>query len=350
MKLQQSVKLDHLFALTDHNAVLQHAKFSIPARKEGYTVDDNARALVFAVKAKAYWPNQPLSDLQRKLISFLLLMQAEDGRFHNLMDYSLKLIDSPAVGDHLGRAIWAAGSVINSDLPNGMKAPARVIFDRALPWGRKSSSPRTLAYTCIGLCERIQIDSKDPNLRINIASLADSLVNLYKANHGTDWRWFESILSYDNARLPQALLLAYQSLGADEYLRVAEETFRFLQEQTTIEGKFVPIGSRGWYARGRERALYDQQPIEAGTMAEAAAIGYKITGTEFYQKSLRQALGWFAGLNTKSVKVYDETTGACHDGITEVGLNENQGSESTISFLLAAATFLECAAKRGTLG
>ncbi|MGA2789206.1 MAG: hypothetical protein ABSF00_00365 [Candidatus Bathyarchaeia archaeon] len=345
MKLRQSVKLDHLFAITDHNAVLQHAKFSVPARKEGYTVDDNARALVFAVKAKAYWPTQPLSKLQRKLISFLLLMQAEDGKFHNLMDYSLRIIDNPTVGDHLGRAIWAAGSVINSDLPNGLKAPARVIFDRALPWARESSSPRTMAYACLGLCERFQVDAKDPNLRVNIASLADSLVDLYNANHGPDWKWFENIISYDNARLPQALLSAYHSLGADEYLKVAQETFRFLQEQTTIEGKFVPIGSMGWYARGKERALYDQQPLEAGTMVEAAAIGYKITGSEVYERALREALGWFFGLNTKSVNVYDEATGASHDGITEVGLNENQGSESTISLLLATATFLECVTK-----
>ncbi len=341
MKLRQSVKLDHLFALTDHNAVLQHAKFSVPARKEGYTVDDNARALVFAVKAKAYWPTQPISELERKLISFLLLMQAEDGRFHNLMDFSQRLVDSPTVGDHLGRAIWAAGAVINSDMPNGMKAPARVIFDRALPWARESSLPRTKAYACLGLCERFQVDAKDPNLRVNIASLADSLVDSYRANHRADWKWFENILSYDNARLPQALFLAYHSLGTDEYLEVAEETFRFLQDTTTIEEKFVPIGSRGWYTRGNERAVYDQQPIEAGAMAEAAALAYTITRSGVYETALRQALGWFFGLNTKSAKVYDEATGACHDGITEIGLNENQGSESTVSLLLAVTTFLE---------
>ena len=342
MKLRQSVKLDHLFALTDHNAVLQHAKFSVPARREGYTVDDNARALVFAVKARAVWPTHGLSELQRKLISFLLLMQAEDGKFHNLMDFSQRLVGSPTVGDHLGRAIWAAGTVINSDLPNGMKASARLIFDRALPWARESSLPRTKAYACLGLYERFQTDAEDNNLRVNIASLADSLVDLYNTNHATDWKWFEKILSYDNARLTQALLLAYQSLGKDAYLEVAEEALRFLENVTTIEGRFVPIGNRGWYVRGKVRALYDQQSIEAGAMVEAAALAYKITRSEVYEKALRQALGWFFGLNTKSAKVYDEATGACCDGITEAGLNENQGSESTVSLLLAVATFLEC--------
>jgi hypothetical protein len=342
MKLRQSVKLDYFFALADHIAVLQHAKFSVPARRDGYTVDDNARALVFAVKAKPYWPSEPLLELIRKVMSFLLLMQAEDGKFHNLMDFSQRLVDTPSVGDHLGRAVWAAGAVINSDLPNGIKAPARLMFDRAIPWARESTSPRTKAYTCLGLCERLQVDDKDSNLRVNIASLADSLADLYNTNQGTDWKWFENILSYDNARLPQALFSAYHCLGSNEYLEVAEKTFWFLQDVTTMKEKFVPIGNRGWYLRGKQRALYDQQPVEAGVMVEAAALAYKITRSEVYERTLRQALGWFFGLNTKSVKVYDEATGACHDGITEIGLNENQGSEATISVLLAVATFLEC--------
>lgn len=336
------MKLDHLLALTDHIAVLQHAKFSVPARKEGYAVDDNARALVFAVKAKAYWPSNALSKLQRKLLSFLLLMQAEDGKFHNLMDFSQRYADDPTVGDHLGRAIWAAGTVIKSDLPDGMKASARSIFDRALPWAKESISPRTKAYACLGVCERFQAETRDPNLKANIEALANSLVDSFKAKSTADWKWFENVLSYDNARLPQALFFAYRSSRNDDYIKVAEEAFRFLRDETMINGKFVPVGNYGWHVKGGERALYDQQPLEAGTMVEAAALAYKDTRADIYESTLRQALGWFFGLNTKSVKVYDEATGACHDGIMETGLNENQGAESTISFLLAAATFLEC--------
>ena len=130
-----------------------------PQEKRGIRSTTTLAPSSSRLRQKLTGPLSLFRELQRKLISFLLLMQAEDGKFHNLMDYSQRFIDSPTVGDHLGRAIWAAGSVINSDLPNGMKAPARVIFDRALPWARKSSSPRTLAYTCIGLCERFQVDS-----------------------------------------------------------------------------------------------------------------------------------------------------------------------------------------------
>jgi len=340
-KLRQSVKLDHLLSLTDHIALLQHAKFSVAARKEGYAVDDNARALVFASKAVKLWPDQRLPKLQRKLLSFLLLMQEEDGKFHNFMDFSQRIPDESTVGDHLGRAIWATGRVINSDLPSGMRASARLIFDRALPWARGSTSPRTKAYACLGLHERLRSETKDTNLMTNLKEIADSLVVLYNRNRVSDWEWFENILSYDNARLSQALLVAYQSMRDQVYLEVAQESLRFLGKITTINETYVPIGSQGWYVKGGRRALYDQQPIEAGAMVEATTLAYRLTGSESYEQGIRQALGWFSGLNTKMVKLYDESTGACSDGINEAGLNENQGAESTLAFLLAAQAFIE---------
>jgi len=332
------VKLDHLFALTDDTAVLQHAKFAVPAKKEGYTVDDNARALVFAAKASDLWPSEELKELQRKLVSFLLFMQAEDGRFHNLMDFSHEPIDKPSLGDHLGRAIWAAGCVVNSKLPNGLKAPAKQIFDRALPWARQSDSCRTKAYTCLGIAERLQAEPQDPNLKTNLNEMADFLVTNYRANSSSEWLWFEHILSYDNARLSDALLSSYRAIGKPEHLKIAEESLHFLDQVTTVNGYHAPIGNRGWYKRDHPRALYDQQPIDAGAIAEAACHAYPISKS--FQSIIAKAFGWFFGENLKALKVYDEDSGACYDGITEEGLNENQGSESTVSFLLAAAEFL----------
>jgi hypothetical protein len=341
LKLQRSVKLEHIFALTDHNAVLQHAKFSVPARKEGYTVDDNSRALVFAAKAPAFWSEERLAEMQRKLISFLLVMQADDGRFHNLMDFSQRIVDDPTVGDHVGRALWATGAVINTENPRGVKASARLMFDRALPWARASTSPRTKAYACLGLVERLHTDSEDNNLRSNLRTIAGSLVELYNSNRTLDWKWFENILSYDNPRLSQALFAAHESLGEKVYLDVAEESMKFLKTATTIDGVYVPIGSGGWYPKGGGRALYDQQPIEAGGMVETAALACALTRSEEYATAIRQAMGWFFGMNTKSVALYEDSTGACYDGINMMGVNENQGSESTLAFLLAAVTFIE---------
>jgi hypothetical protein len=341
VKLRRSVKLDHLFALTNHNGLLQHARFSIPARREGYAVDDNARALVFAIKSDYLVPSPVVFELQRKLISFLLLMQEEDGRFHNFMDFSQRIIDGPMVGDHLGRAIWAAGATINSNLPSGMRASARLIFDRALPWARTSTSPRTKAYACLGLHERLLAEPEESNLKANLQLLANSLVELYNSTRASNWEWFENILTYDNARLSHALLGAYLTLGEPIYLTVAERTLQFLKKIETIEGIYVPIGNQGWYVKGGTRALYDQQPIEAGAMIECAVSAYKLNRSNLHEEILQQTLGWFFGLNTKSVKLYDDSTGACYDGINQNGLNANQGAESTLAFLLAAEAIID---------
>ena len=151
------------------------------------------------------------------------------------------------------------------------------MFDRALPWARESTSPHTKAYACLGLVERLHTDSEDDNLRANLRTIARSLVELFNTNQTPDWKWFEPILSYDNPRLSQALFAAYESLGEKVYLGVAEESMKFLKAATTIDGIYVPIGSGGWYPRSGDRALYDQQPIEAGGMVETAALAYNLT-------------------------------------------------------------------------
>jgi hypothetical protein len=339
LKLRESVKLDHLFALTDHIALLQHAKFSTPARREGYTTDDNSRALVFAVKAEKFWPSQHLTEFQRNLLAFILLMQADDGRSHNIMDFSQRILDQPATGDHLGRGIWAAATVINSELPDGMKNSARHIFDRALPWAIKSHSQRTKAYTCLGLAERLK--AGDKNFTVVLNEVATDLLNRFKRNSNDDWTWFEDTLTYDNARLSQALFAAYDALRKEEYLTSAEKSLSFLLRVTNRNEIFAPIGNDGWYRKGGKAAEYDQQPIDAGAMVETAAFAYKLTSRKIYERAFRQALGWYFGLNTKNVTVYDPTSGACYDGITLSGLNQNQGAESTLSFLLGAVTAIE---------
>ena len=335
------MKLDHLYAITDHTAVLQHANFSVPNKREGYTTDDNARALVFGVKSQRFWPSERLIELQRKLLAFILLMQSKDGRFHNIMDFSQRIKDYPTTGDHLGRAIWSAGAVINSDLPTGMKNSARQIFDRALPWGMASSSPRTKAYTCLGLAERLKAEQSDRNLAGSLERLANDLIQEFEKNSSEGWEWFENTLTYDNARLSQALFIAYEAIENETLLSVAEKSLTFLLKATTKDEKHIPIGNNGWYTKGGKAATYDQQPVDAGAMMETTAVAYDLTGKEIYANAFRQSLGWFYGHNTKAVAVYDPTTGACYDGITSTGLNENQGAESTLSFLLGAATAIE---------
>ena len=341
-KIAKSVKLDHLFALTDATAVIQHAKFSVPYKKEGYAVDDNARALVFSVKAPQYWPDNRLAELQKKLLSFLLLMQDDNGQLHNFMDFSLDLIGKPTIGDHLGRTLWATGAMLNSEVAEGMKASARLVFDRALPWARISDSLRTKAYACLALRERMFAEPDDKNLETDLRETSAGLLKAYQLNKDDEWQWYENTLTYDNARLSQAMLVGYEVLHDEALLKAGEETLKFLNNAQTQNGICTPIGNNGWYTKGKAKALYDQQPIEPGAMVEAAAFAYQLTHNKLYENMARQTLGWFFGMNTKSVTVYDVTSGGCCDGVGERGLNQNQGAESTIAFLLAAEGFLTC--------
>jgi len=261
---------------------------------------------------------------------------------HNFMDFSLDLIGKPTIGDHLGRTLWATGAMLNSEVAEGMKASARLVFDRALPWARISDSLRTKAYACLALHERMFAEPDDKNLETDLRETSAGLLKAYQLNKDDGWQWYENTLTYDNARLSQAMLVGYEVLHDEALLNAGEETLRFLNNAQTQNGICTPIGNNGWYTKGKAKALYDQQPIEPGAMVEAAAFAYQLTHDKSYEDMARRALGWFFGMNTKNVTVYDVTSGGCYDGVGERGLNHNQGAESTIAFLLAAEGFLTC--------
>jgi hypothetical protein len=171
--------------------------------------------------------------------------------------------------------------------------------------------------------------------------LADKLLNLYNIESSTEWNWFESYLTYANARLPHALFLAYQCTGEHSYLQAASKSFEFLIQVQTINKIFVPIGNRGWYQKNSERAIYDQQPIEAACTTEAAITAYHIISEEKYLNAAYWAFGWFLGRNMKGLRIYDSKTGSCCDGISSRGLNLNKGAESTVAYLQARLSLEE---------
>jgi uncharacterized protein YyaL (SSP411 family) len=168
-----------------------------------------------------------------------------------------------------------------------------------------------------------------------VIHLADWLCEAYRHESAESWQWFESKLTYANARLPHALFRAYQTTGKQDYLLIAEKTFEFLTSTVIIHDMFQPVGNKSWQRRGGKRTLYDQQPIEASCMVEAASTAYEITGKELYSKIACIAFDWFMGKNSKNLMVYNPATGGCFDGITREGLNRNQGAESGLSYLLA---------------
>ncbi len=329
------IKLDFLRSLTDGTGMIQHTKFAIPQKREGYTTDDNARALITCLKYLKLRGNEDIAQLVDTYLSFLLYMQRSDGRFHNILGYNRRFRDRVGSEDCMGRSLWACGHVLTSDLPTEKKKLAKEIFDRGFPWIPRFSSPRSKAFAILGLAHYRDAYPKDENILQNMKMLADQLVMSYKRESSDNWRWFEPYLTYANGRLSQALFQAYLKTRDEQYLHYAKESFDFILSTQLIDGVFVPIGNNGWYKKGGKRALFDQQPIEAGCMVETALTAFRSTNDKKYEEAARTIFDWFLGSNSLGVMVYDSETGGCRDGINPDGLNLNQGAEAIVSYLMA---------------
>ncbi|MCW4004507.1 MAG: glycosyltransferase [Candidatus Bathyarchaeota archaeon] len=328
------IKLDYLELMTDSTGVFQHAKYCIPKRNEGYTTDDNARALIVCTRYHRLQDDPRTVPLANVYLAFLNHMQKPEGNFHNYLSYERVYMDVDGSEDCLGRSLWACGCTINSILPRYMKLVAKEIFDKALPCVWKSTSLRLLAFSILGLSQYYRAYRVD-DLKDSIERLANSLCETYNDQSKYDWRWFEPYLTYDNSRLPQALFEAYSITRNGRYLDVAKESTSFLLNTQMVDGNFMPIGNNGWYKRNGKRALYDQQPLEASAMVDTAVDAYFATHDESYLWVARTVFQWYLGKNSQKLMLYDPETAGCFDGITHNSVNMNQGAESSISYLLA---------------
>ena len=330
------VNLDFILSLTDDTGLLQHAKFGTPRRKDGYTTDDNVRALIALIK---YFHVNGKSKIVDRLIetylSFILHMQRKDGRMHNLLSYDRRFMDFEGSEDCMGRTLWSCGFIIASNLPSEKRLIGKEIFDKLFPWAFYFKSPRSIAFTIMGLKYYWKAYPKDLNLKKSIRDFVQKLLGYYKTEHSKKWQWFESCLTYANGRLPQALFEANQEFSHANSLQIAMESIDFLLKVQTVNGVFVPIGNCGWYKKGGKRAIYDQQSLEAAVMTEAATSAFRETGITKYRLLALTSFNWFLGKNTLKSAVYDLDSGGCYDGLTKKGLNLNMGAESTISYLSA---------------
>ena len=331
------VKLDFISSLTDNTGLLQHAKFGTPWREKGYTTDDNTRALIALTKYfQANGSYEIVDRLIDTYLGFVLYMQRKDGKMHNLLSYDRRFLDFEGSEDCMGRTLWSCGFVIASNLSSEKRSTGKEIFDKLLPWAYYFKSPRSIAFTTIGLRYYQEAYPKDPNLKKSIREFAKKLLEQYKAECIKDWHWFESYLTYANGRLPQALFEANREIEYNGSLQIAKESMDFLLKVQMFNGTFVPIGNHGWYKKGANRAMYDQQSVEAAVMTEAAISAFRETGDTKYKSATQKIFNWFHGKNTLKLAVYNADNGGCYDGITPKGLNLNMGAEAIVCYLSAA--------------
>jgi glycosyltransferase involved in cell wall biosynthesis len=328
------VNLDHVLRLTDSTGILQHAVFTVPNYAEGYTTDDNARAVILSVLAQQSGVLMPASE---RYLAFLWhAFNAETGRFRNFLTYDRRWTEPIGSEDSHGRATWALGTVIGRSEDAGLRGLAGRLFDQALPVTSTFSSPRAWAFILLGCHEYLERFSGDRAVQSVRETLMNRLVRSYRENSSPDWVWFEDIVSYSNATLPQALLACGKDLKRDDLAEIGLNTLRWLVEvQRSEEGYFTPIGSNGFYRRGGTRARFDQQPIEAGAMVSACLEAWRISGDSYWQRAAQRAFEWYFGLNDLNLSLYDARTGGCRDGLHSDRANQNEGAEATLSFLTA---------------
>ena len=334
--------LDHLIRMTDDTGIIQHARYSVPARRSGYCVDDNARALIVALGADRVRNSAETQALVTTYLSYLFVSQEDDGSFRNLMSYDRVLEDDPPSDDCVGRAIWALGVTASAAEDEGCRRLAREMLERALPHAC-SLGPRGTALTILGLVALLKVDLGWLEARRMLDVCVAKLRDAYRANAADDWRWFEPTLTYDNAILPLALFTAYGITAERATLRDARESLEFLEETCFENGQLRLVGNTGWHSRGGGKASADEQAIDAAAFVLAFGCAYDITRDHHYLLCMRRAFAWFLGANRLGVSLYDFVTGGCRDGLGISEVNRNQGAESTICFLMSLLQTLQVA-------
>jgi len=334
------LKLDHLKGLTDDTGLLQHAIFSVPNYGEGYTTDDNARAVILAVLLEQLGgdASSKIASLAQRYLAFLVhAFNPEISRFRNVLTYDRRWVEEAGSEDSHGRALWALGSVLGRSKNHGLRGAAERLFELALPAVMTFSSPRAWAFTVLGVQEYLTSFSGDRDEQKLSSVLGMRLLEMYEAIRKPSWKWFEEIVAYSNARLPQALLLAGGS--DDRMISAGLESLAWLLsvQRCGSKGHFVPIGSQGFYRQTGEKARFDQQPVEAAGMVSACLQAYRTTGDDRWRTEAWSVFKWFLGDNDLQLSPYDPTTGGCRDGLHPDRVNQNQGAESTLSFLTALA-------------
>ncbi len=335
------IKLNHLKAFTDDTGILQHANYTIPDRIHGYCTDDNARALLAVAMGQRYLPTNGwgLDALSGHYLGFLLYAYNEkNGRFRNFMTYSRQWLEEIGSEDAHGRALWCLGKAVAFLANPGHLAMSTTLFNQALPAAERFQSPRAIAFCLVGMQAYLDKFSGDSEVRRIRRVLANRLFDQFKSQATDDWPWLEKALNYANGKLPHALLLSGQGMQRSDMIDMGLKALKWLLVVQTEDKHFVPIGSNGWYAQGGPRARFDQQPVEANAMVEVCVEAYNLTRDHMWFENAAMCFNWFLGQNDLNMPLYDAKTGGCRDGLMADGINQNQGAESSLAWLLSLMT------------
>jgi glycosyltransferase involved in cell wall biosynthesis len=333
------INLEHVRILTDGTGMLQHATFNVPRYSEGYCVDDNARALMLMTLLEDAGAEDPkaVRALASRYLAFVSdAFHRPLGRFRNFMSHSRVWLEEQGSEDSHGRALWALGTVVGRSVDPGRHSLAGALFHDALPAVSSFSSPRAWAFALLGIEQYLHAFEGDRNVQAAGREIAARLLGLFGKTDEPDWPWCENRVTYCNARLPQALIATGAWTGDALMNATGIRALEWLMTiQQTPDGYFAPVGTNGFFDRGMTAAIFDQQPVEACATVSACMHAFRTTGNHRWTEHARSAFTWFLGQNQLHQPLYDPLSGGCRDALHADRVNENEGAESTLSFLLA---------------
>ncbi|MDA3867929.1 MAG: glycosyltransferase family 4 protein [Salinivirgaceae bacterium] len=333
--------LTHINRLTDDTGIIQHAKFGIPNLKEGYCLDDNARALLMVLMAHNQLKDIHALELSPIYLSYVHYLQNKDGTFRNFLSFSREFLDEVGSEDSFGRTIWALGYLLGYAPNDAYYQTGKEVFFNAVPNFEKLQSIRGIANTIIGVCHYLKSHPNDDSMMERMRNMAKKLTTHYKENESDNWKWFESQLSYDNGILPLAMLHAAELLNDSKVTEIALSSMEFLTLHTLKNNYLSVIGNEKWFKKDGERSVFAQQPIDAMAMVLMYHQAFHVTKNTEYLDKLYTSFLWFLGENDLRLSLYDFETKGCCDGFESFGINRNQGAESSLAYLISHLTVLK---------
>ena len=335
-----SIDISHLITMTDDVGLTQHSYYSIPNRNFGYSLCDNARALIFIMKYRYEFKiyNDPtIEKLKQTYLSFIIhSYNSESKLFRNFMGYNRQWLEEKGSQDTNGRAIWSLGVAINLIEDLSLRDGLTRLFKKTISSQNAFHHPRALSYILMGLLEYLNVFPGDLDIKLLQKTISKRIYDLFLDNMSSDWKWFEEKLFHTNALIANSLLSSGYNLQNEEYQNLALEVLEWLvNQQISDKGYLTIIGNKGWMDKFGNRANFDQQPIEAYTILEACLNAYKITNNETWLGKVYMCFDWFLGKNDCNLPLYDPITKGCYDGLEPSDINQNIGAESTLAWLLS---------------